>query len=260
MVLQFLRGLFGSKAGRHPPGGRIREYPEELPPYALPDYGEDAFEAILEHVQRHIGPTHEVLHERISNTVHIDILPVPPSEAQPFWTFVTSGMSDRPMSAPKGAEAWRHGELLIRLPADWPVPEPGDQAMSAWRDPRAYWPIRILEMLAPFPHLYRSWIWTGHTLELGPPEDMAPGSSFTTVLLMPPRTLPEDFRTLQVSPDRTIHFLSVIPLCREEADFKIGRGLDALLDLFPDDPAEVEIIHVDRPNFAAGLSPLPPED
>lgn len=254
MVLQFLRGLFGPRTDRRDPGARIREYPEGPAPYALPDYGADAFEAITGHVRRHIGPTRDVLHERISDTVHIDILPVPPTDAQPYWSFVTSGMSDRPMAAPKGAEAWRHGELMIRLPADWPVPEPGDQMMSAWHDPRAYWPIRVLKMLALFPHKFRTWIWTGHTLELGPPEDMAPGSGFGSVLLMPPLTLPEAFWTLPVSADRTIHFFTLIPLYREEADLKLERGLDGLLDLFPDDPAEVEVVHVDRPNLATSAS------
>jgi len=67
-----------------------------------PDMSDSCIEQISDHVERHIGPIESVFHEIISDTVHVDVHFVPPTEARPWTTLVTSGMSDRPMAAPEG--------------------------------------------------------------------------------------------------------------------------------------------------------------
>lgn len=59
--------------------------------------GEECIEEISEHIERHIGEICMVFHEVISDTVHIDVHHIKPTEERPFHTLVTSGMSDLQM-------------------------------------------------------------------------------------------------------------------------------------------------------------------
>ena len=74
-----------------------------------------------------------------------------PTPARPFATFATLGMSDRPMTVPPDAVrsgAARYAELVVSLPADWPVPDGG-----SWADEAAFMPVRALKtQLLPILH------------------------------------------------------------------------------------------------------------
>src|SRR6185295_19871223 len=72
---------------------------------------EQNIEAIAAHIEKHIGPPDSVFHEIISDLVHIDVHFVAPAPERNFRTLVTSGMSDRPMNAPEGAEHLRYAEM-----------------------------------------------------------------------------------------------------------------------------------------------------
>src|SRR5690606_35651519 len=111
-------------------------------------YGDaDAMDAICAHFTEHVGEASMVFHEIVSDLVHIDVHQIPPSDERPFWTLYTTGMSDRPMSAPEGAEDCRYAELMIKLPAAWPIdrlnewPQGGADAETE----RMYWPVRWLK-------------------------------------------------------------------------------------------------------------------
>ncbi|MBT9176653.1 MAG: hypothetical protein DDT20_00974 [Firmicutes bacterium] len=71
--------------------------------------------AIDAHIERHVGKTDVVFHEIISNLVHIDVHVVRPTKQRPFATLVTSGMSAKPMPAPKGCENLALAELALCL-------------------------------------------------------------------------------------------------------------------------------------------------
>lgn len=60
-------------------------------------------EEIEAHIERHVGKISMVFHEVLSDIVHIDIHQIPPTDDRPYWTLVTSGMSDLPMSVLRGA-------------------------------------------------------------------------------------------------------------------------------------------------------------
>lgn len=60
-----------------------------------------------------------VFHEIISDKVHIDIHVVAPSKKFPWYTLVTSGMSDVPMRAPEQYPDLAFAELFLCLPPDW---------------------------------------------------------------------------------------------------------------------------------------------
>ncbi|WP_313206361.1 suppressor of fused domain protein [Stenotrophomonas sp.] len=192
-----------------------------------PAQGESHIEAISAHIERHLGPISGVFHEIISDLVHIDVHVVPANEQFPYLRLVTSGMSDLPMTLPEGAPGSAYMELMVALPADWPISD------DAFEDERNYWPVRLLKTLARLPHEYDTWLGFGHTIPNGhPAEPYAPGVGFDGAIVLPPVTAPEDFGTLQLDDARTIEFMSIVPLYPEEMDLKLKKDAEALLDRF----------------------------
>jgi hypothetical protein len=204
-----------------------------------------AIAAISAHIERHVGPIETVLHEIVSSHVHVDVHHVAPSAQRRYHVLVTSGMSDRAMVTPEGAAEWRHAELLVCLPADWPVNE------AAFADERHYWPVRLLKTLARFPHEFGTWLGYGHSMPNGdPPEPYAPGTSLAGVMLMPPLLLGEEVHRLEMSGDKRVHFWSLLPLHADEMDLKIREGSDALLDRL-DAAAVTDLVDPGRPSVVA---------
>ncbi|HEL4237499.1 TPA: suppressor of fused domain protein [Stenotrophomonas maltophilia] len=194
-----------------------------------PPQGEEHIEAIGAHIERHLGPVSGVFHEIISDLVHIDVHVVPATEQFPYLRLVTSGMSDLPMTVPDevDADVPRYMELMVTLPADWPI------SQDAFEDERNYWPVRLLKGLAQLPHEYDTWLGFGHTIPNGhPSEPYAPGVGFDGAIVLPPVTPPEDFAELALEDGKVISFMTIIPLYPEEMDLKLKKGAEALLDRF----------------------------
>ena len=78
---------------------------------------------------------------------------------------------------------------------------------------------------------------------------MAANTRLCGVILLPPMTLPQEFHTLVVRPDKTIQFLAVFPLYPEEMDLKLKRGAQALFPGF-DRNQTSELLQIDRPSAA----------
>ena len=204
----------------------------------------DAIDRIDAHIRQHVGPVALVFHEVVSDLVHIDVHMVEPTAERPYRTLVTSGMSDRPMAAPEGQEAYRFAELVLCLPPDWPVTQ------EAFADENNYWPVRWLKLLARLPHQYDTWLFWGHTVPHGdPPTPFADNTDLCCALLLWPALFDEGFRALEVSPEKTIHFLSLVPLYREETDLKLRAGVETLLERFGG--KVTELLDVRRRNFCA---------
>jgi suppressor of fused protein SUFU len=183
--------------------------------------GAENIAAITEHVEKFWGPVGTVWHEIVSDYVHIDVLPVPPTPDKPFHTFITSGMSDRPM---KAAEQQFYGELLISLPADWPVDD------TSTKDERNWWPIGQLKYLARFPHQYDTWLDFGHKVPNGdPPQPFAENTAFCCSLICRPVLADEGCDELVITSNKAIHFFSVIPIYRHEMDFALEHSSSELI-------------------------------
>jgi hypothetical protein len=208
-----------------------------------PDSAGENCDAISAHVEEHIGPVHQVWHELISDLVHIDVLQVEPTDERPFWTLVTSGMSDRPMTVPPDAESYAHAELFLCLPPDWPM------SRSDFQNENHYWPVRLLKSLGRLPQEYDTWLGPGHSVgndgeELTP---YAENTSFCCALVMPPLVcVSSDFHILAL-PDRQIRFYGVWPLHRDEAELKMEQGLDELLNRL-EKSRITESVDVSRPS------------
>ncbi|MEO8606251.1 MAG: suppressor of fused domain protein [Chloroflexota bacterium] len=203
----------------------------------------EAIQQIEQHIEMHIGKPSMVWHEIVSHLVHIDIHMVSPTPERNYYTLVTSGMSSQPMKTPEGAEAFRYAELMICLPPNWPLTQ------ADFQDERNYWPLRWLKVLARLPHEYDTWIWASHTVPNGdPPKPFAPNTRLSGVILMQPSLMFSDaFIELKINDEKTVYFLSVMPLYREEMDFKLKNSAGSLLN----DLAEAgvtEVLDIDRPN------------
>src|SRR5688572_22544770 len=81
-----------------------------------PDMSGSSLEAIEGHIQAHIGNIEMVFHEIVSDLVHIDIHQVAPTEQRPYYTLISSGMSDIAMQAPEEAPDCKYAELMLCLP------------------------------------------------------------------------------------------------------------------------------------------------
>jgi hypothetical protein len=188
-------------------------------------------EEIEEHVRRHYGPITSVLHEIASEWVHLDVLIVRPEESRRSWTFVTAGMSDRPMTlGPDSShlDHLRHAELVIALPEErWA----DDLNALSGGEEGAYYPIKCLKWLARFPHRYGTWLGYGHTIPVGdPPEPIGPDTEMCGFVLGRAVTRDPSFDHLGVADGKRINLLAVYPLYESEMDFKLENGVEALFE------------------------------
>ena len=207
-----------------------------------PPEGEMCLEQISEHIERHLGKVRSVLHELVSDTVHIDVHIVGPDDD--CIRLVTSGMSDLPMTVPEGAGASPHAELMITLPPHWRLDE------ASFKSEQWYWPVHLLKAMARLPHKHATWFGFGHTIPNGDPaRPYAPDTKLCGAIVLPPVTVPPEFRELRIDADKTIVFYSLVPLYQEEMDLKLRKGADALLDKF-DAKGINDLVEVDRNNVA----------
>ncbi|WP_196888942.1 suppressor of fused domain protein [Aureivirga sp. CE67] len=221
-------------------GAPIYRYDDlETPEFVAPS-GDSSIEEISAHIEKHFGEIHQVFHEVISEFVHIDIHWVKPTKEKPFHTFITSGMSDKPMNSPEGVEGCEYLELSICLPENWEVSE------ESFKDRKNYWPIEWLKYLARFPHAYNTWLWFGHTIPNGEPAaPFAENTNFSSMILLPSVVFPQEAQLLELE-NKSIHFLALCPLYNEELELKMHKGVEALFDGF-DKFRVSDIVDIYRP-------------
>lgn len=204
-------------------GSPIHRYEPRNEGWTPPDLSDSSMEAISAHIETHVGPIANVWHEIVSDLVHIDLFQVAPTEDRPYWTLVTSGMSDLPMTVPAGLEEWAFAELMLCLPGDWKLKQ------SDFEDERYYWPLRWLKILARFPHEYKTWFCWGHSMPNGDPaEPFHESVAFAGMVLFRPKTVSREFWNLPVREGKVIEFFSVIPLYPGEMELKLRKGAEEL--------------------------------
>lgn len=115
----------------------------------------------------------------------------------------------------------------MHLPPNWPISD------EAFKDECNYWPIRLLKVLARFPHHFKTWLYWGHTIPNGnPPEPYSANTKLNCALLIPSILTPKDFFSLHVDNNKEVKFFAVTPIYTEEMDYKLENGHDELLALF----------------------------
>ncbi len=192
---------------------------------------QNSMDEICAHFESLYGPSEIVLHEIVSDELHIDVFPIPPSEHSPCWTLHTTGMSELAMNVPPemandggDISGLQFAEMMIQLPADWPVLEEEREKAE-----KTYWPIGWLKRAARLPREMDTWLGYGHTVQFSEPEEEIESGGFAGMLIMPPMG-PEGCAEIGLSDGRAVNVLMILPLYRDELDFAVEEGVDALLD------------------------------
>lgn len=197
------------------------------------------------HLERFIGPVDTVLHELVSDRIHLDLLHIAASEERPFQVIVTSGMSDLPMRVPDDMPEFARAEVLVALPADWQL------AQADIADEDNYWPLRWLKQVARLPHDHDTWVGWGHSIPNGDPAMPIANTGFTGVCLAPPYWLDPEFFQLKANSGDTVCFFDLVPVYPEEMQLKLDEGFGELESRF--EQADIGfVLDINRPNVVPG--------
>jgi hypothetical protein len=151
------------------------------------------------------------------------------------------GMCEHAMSVPKGENDPKFAELMLSLLSSWKFTE------KAQADERYSWPLFWLQTLARYPHQADTYLAPGHTIPNGdPPEPLGPATEMCCMLIREPLTTPASFRTLKLK-KKTIHFYALVPLYRDEMEYKLTHGYEALAKLL-DEHHVTELLDPKRPS------------
>ena len=203
-------------------------------------YTEEELSAIEQHIKNTFGEFENVFHELVSPDIHVDICVVPPSEERDYYTLVTMGMGAHRMNVPEELAEYKleRAELAIALPPDWKLDE------ESLKDERWYWPIGLLKVLARLPIASDTWLGFGHTMDKQSP--FAEDTKLCAALLVGPQDIVWNGGEVCTFPGgEEVNFYQVIPLYREELEYKLAHDAEALMEQM----AEVSfVVHPDRPN------------
>ena len=186
-------------------------------------YTEEEMEAVEGHIDQYFGNVENVFHELVSPDIHVDICVVPPSEERDYYTLVTMGMGAHRMNVPEELAEYKleRAELAIALPADWKL----DQ--ESMKDEKWYWPIRLLKSLARLPIASDTWLGFGHTMDNE--EDFAKDTKLCAAILTGPQDTEDGSEVCILPSGEEVNFYQVIPLYRDELEYKLAHDADALL-------------------------------
>jgi len=92
------------------------------------------------------------------------------------------------------------------------------------------WILGMLKETARFPHHYDTWLSIGHTLQAtADMEHYDEQTDYVGLVILPSVTFDEDFTEIKVG-DEVINVYSIFPLYKNEMEYKIANGYNALLD------------------------------
>lgn len=162
-----------------------------------------------------------------SHLVSVHLYIVAPTEERPYRTVITSGMSELAMTLPHDHDISPYAELMLSLPADWPL----SRSTGLDEDPTS-WPLQVLKQVARLPHEYGTWIGEWHSVPNGDPaQPYSPQTPFAEVVVTPMLRVPAEARTIEVRDGIDITLLALIPLHPAEIAVKVERGTDALIEV-----------------------------
>ena len=137
---------------------------------------------------------------------------------------MSDGLSNHRMNVHEKHAGEEFAELFVLLPSYWKLDEP--------ENPRMNWVFDWLTKLKKYIIEKDTWIGNGHTFSTG--KDMAPISP--TMLqnhfnLSDPMELANELAPIQMT-NKTVYFLSLIPIFADEMDYKQGKGTAKLFSKF----------------------------
>ena len=206
-------------------------------------YSDDEMSAIEQHIKNTFGEFENVFHELVSPDIHVDICVVPPSKERDYYTLVTMGMGAHRMNVPEELAEYKleRAELAIALPSDWKLDE------ESLKDERWYWPIGLLKVLARLPIASDTWLGWGHTMDKE--SSFAENTDLCASILISPQGVEEGNETCTLPNGEVVNFYQVIPLYRDEMEYKLENDVDALFEKMEDISF---VVNPTRPNAITG--------
>ena len=211
-------------------------------PMPMELYTEEEMDAVENYIEANFGTYGHVFHEVVSPDIHLDICIVEPTEERSCYMLVTLGMGAHRMNVPAelAAHKLERAELAIALPRDWKIRENAEEH---------YWPIHLLKDLARLPIEMNTWLGWGHTIDgRGPYAD----STDLSAALLVSGQVKKGGGSVCVLPDGDeVNFYQIIPLHRNELEYKLAHDAEALLDRL----AERHVSFVIDPKRRSALAP-----
>ncbi len=212
-------------------------------------YEQEEIDALEAHISRSFGEFSSVFHEIYSPDIHLDICIIPPSARRNYYILTTMGMGAHRMDVPPELAEFdlERAELMICLPPDWNISS---------REEKWHWPIRLLKSTARLPIEEKSWLGWGHTVSSG--SNLVPyaeNTLFCGVMLLRAGSFGKRSFICKLPSGSSVNFYLLLPLYREEIDFKLEYGADALFDLFPQ--KFIDVVNVRRPNVVTERAVFP---
>jgi len=183
----------------------------------------------------------KVFDEIESETIHRDVYFIKATEEKPYHILLSCGMSALPMTIPEDIESSEFVEIMILLPKEWNL------EYESFSDEKNYWPIRIIKEIMMSPHKNKTWFGYGHTYGHEEAEEFAEGIGFNSIMLAYSMELSDDFTQIELENEKAIDIYTLIPLYKEELEFKKKNGANALLERFDEFGIE-EIVKIGRKN------------
>ncbi len=206
-------------------------------------YDEKEMEVVENHIQKYFGEFKNVFHEIVSDDIHVDICVIPPARGRDYYTLVTMGMGAHEMNVPEELEEYNlsRAEIAIALPADWKFDE------KALNDEKWYWPVRLLKTVARLPINCDTWIGWGHTIDNQ--KAFAENTALCGSMLTEVQNVEGGAEICVLPNGEHVNFYQIIPLYRDEMQYKIKHSADDIIDKMP---KRSFVIYPDRKSFLGG--------
>lgn len=222
--------------------------------YENPFSGEKHYHEHAEWIDDHISSFFDdnlvsVFREIPTWDLHLDVYYIKPENAA-FNILLTSGMSTLKMNVSEEADNPKEvefAELMMLIPKSIEF----EQIYSG--ENKNDWIISMLKRTAKFPHFYDTWIGIGHTIQAE--EDLTPYGSETNyvgAIILPSVTFDKKFTEI-TNNGRKINIYNVLPLYKNEMEFKIEKGYNNFLEVLIQSNGK-EILDLNRKNLISKKS------
>ncbi len=165
-----------------------------------------------------------VIHEIVSDDLHIDLVWYKPTEKFPYNIIATVGMSGYTMaSAP-----FKNIELISILPKDWKMDS------ESLKDMEWYWPLYMLKSAARLPYNTDSMLSVAHTFSLDKDySPFAPTTEMCCGLVTLPTWFDHDIFKLNIGgflSKKVVNFLCLTAINKKEMDLLESKGPEYFLN------------------------------
>ncbi len=205
-------------------------------------YSEKELEIYENFIKEQFGEYKEVFHEIVSPDIHLDIIIIPPTDRNNYYTLITMGMGAYKMKVPRELKQYNleRAELVIYLPPTWNIKSSKEED---------YWPIRQLKASARVPIQCNTWLGYGHTVSADEENTQyASNTGFCSIMLLTAVNNNHETLNLSLKNKGKINFYQLFPLYKEELEYNQKTDVDTLLELF-DENDITPIVNIDRKNY-----------